>query len=165
MGDSLGCTTVWRSSWVMEDTADCSQRKALHSITAEMYRRESLRGGGEERKLWKLFRGAASAEYFYILLNFETSNILLHVCSVFPKLGGPESQGHLTWAQAVVNGRRDQKRHKGVSKESTGQWPPRQEGQACFHTNIVSFSYGKEGTKGTAPEGLVGLRRPLSFVW
>lgn len=101
MGDSLGYATAGRSSWVMEDTADCSQRKAPHGITAETHRRESIRGGGGERKLWKLFRGIASAEYFYILLNFETSRILLHVCSMFPKPGGPESQPwkRETWLQ------------------------------------------------------------------
>lgn len=91
-GDSLGYTAVCRSSWMMEDTADCSQGKALHGITAGMHRRESARGGGGERKLWKLFGGIASAEYFYIFLSFETSNIFLHICSMFPKLGGPESQ-------------------------------------------------------------------------
>lgn len=78
---------------------DCSHRRTLHSITAETHRRGTVHQGGGGRKLWKLFRGIASGEYFYILLNFETSNTLLHVCSMSPKPWGPESwtQKRETW--------------------------------------------------------------------
>lgn len=137
---------------VMEDTAEC--------IPAETHGRDRIRGGGEQRKLWKLFTGIASAEYFYIPVSLETSNTLLHVCSVFPDPGGPESR---PWkSKTCVELKAAEKSCPKNAPECLQSKPT----VLAFRTGFIhtiSFSCGKGGSRGTAPEGLVGLNLPLPF--